>query len=249
MPYYKTEITAGKTIEVIKSYSKRLGDHRPRQGKEKPTAEEMERINQKNAEARLRRLINANFGYGDTHLVLTYKKENRPDPAEGKERITKFIRILRREYKKLGEDLKYIHVTEYENKAIHHHLIINGIGNANINKLIRDCWAWGTPHLTPLDDTGQYKDLAAYFIKETSKTFRKDDGGHKQRYSCSRNLIKPVTKTTIIKKAAKWLDEPKAIKGYYIDKDTVYNGVNPWNGRPIQYYTMVKLPDPGGGSG
>ena len=71
MPYYRTEITAGKTVEVIKSYSKRIGDHRPRGGKEKPTAEEMEKVNRKNAEARLRRLINDNFGYGDYHIVLT----------------------------------------------------------------------------------------------------------------------------------------------------------------------------------
>ena len=124
----------------------------------------------------------------------------------------------------------------------------NGV-NANINKIVRDCWEWGSPHFTPLDDTGQYKELAAYFIKETSKTYKENDGGAKQRYSCSRNLVKPVTKVTIIKKAEKWLDEPKAKKGYYIDKDTVYNGVNPFNGRPIQYYTMVRLPDPGGGCG
>ena len=249
MPYYKTEIIAGKTVEVVKSYSKRIGEGKPRGKKEKATAEEMEKVNQKNAEARLRRLINANFGYGDFHLVLTYKKDKRPSPKEAKERLAKFLRILRREYKKIGEDLKYINVTEYENKAIHHHLIINGVDNANINKLIRDCWEWGSPHFTPLDDTGQHKELAAYFIKETSKTYKNDDGGAKQRYSCSRNLIKPVTKVSIIKKADKWIEEPKPKKGYYIDKDTVYNGINLWNGRPIQYYTMVKLPDPGGGCG
>lgn len=248
MPYYRTEITAGKTVEVIKNYSKRIGDHRPRGGKEKPTAEEMEKVNRKNAEARLRRLINANFGYGDYHLVLTYKKDLRPDPAEARTRLTKFLRTLRREYKKRGEELKYIITTEYKNKAIHHHLILNGI-EANVNKIVRDCWKWGSPHFTPLDDTGQYKELAAYFIKETAKTYKENDSGAKQRYSCSRNLIKPVTKVMIIKKADKWLDDPKPKKGYYIDKDTVYNGVNPFNGRPIQYYTMVKLPDPGGGCG
>lgn len=248
MPYYKTEIKAGKTIEVIKSYSKRIGVSKSRSEKEKPTAEEMEKVNQKNAEAKLRRLINANFGYGDYHLVLTYKKELRPTPAEAKDRITKFLRVMRREYKKQGEQLKYIVVTEYKNKAIHHHLIINGI-DLNINKLLRQCWEYGTPHITPLDDTGQYKELAAYFIKETSKTFKENDGGAKQRYSCSRNLTKPIKKTTLIKKAEKWLEEPKPKKGYYIDKDTVYNGVNPFNGRPIQYYTMIKISDPGGGCG
>ena len=139
MPYYRTEITAGKTIEVIKSYSKRIGDHRPRAGKEKPTAEEMKKVNQRNAETKLRRLINANFGYGDYHLVLTYKKDLRPDPAEAKKRVSKFLRILRREYKKRGEELKYIIATEYKNKAIHHHLIVNGI-EANVNKIVRDCW-------------------------------------------------------------------------------------------------------------
>lgn len=248
MPYYRTEITAGKTVEVIKSYSKRIGDHRPRGGKEKPTAEEMEKVNRKNAEAKLRRLINANFGYGDYHLVLTYKKDLRPDPAEARKRITKFLRTLRREYKRRGEELKYIITTEYKNKAIHHHLILNGI-EANVNKIVRDCWKWGSPHFTPLDDTGQYKELAAYFIKETDKTYKEHDGGARQRYSCSRNLIKPVTKVTIVKKAEKWLEDPKPKKGYYIAKETVYNGINPFNGRPVQHYTMIKLPDPGGGCG
>lgn len=246
MPYYRTEITAGKTIEVIKSYSKRIGDHRPRARKEKPTAEEIKKINQRNAEAKLRRLINANFGYGDYHLVLTYKKDLRPDPEEAKKRIAKFLKILRREYKKRGEELKYIITTEYKNKAIHHHLIVNGI-EANVNKIVRDCWEWGSPHFTPLDDTGQYKGLAAYFIKETSKTYKENDGGAKQRYSRSRNLVKPVAKVTIIKKAEKWLDDPKAKKGYYIDKETVYNTINPFTGKPMQYYTMIKLPDLGCG--
>jgi RNA processing factor Prp31 len=245
VPYYRTEITAGRTIEVIKSYSRRIGDHKPRGGRDKPTQEEMQQVNRRNAETRLRRLINTNFGYGDYHLVLTYRKDQRPDPAEARKKITKFLRQLRRTYKKIGEELKYIVVTEYEKKAIHHHLIINGV-DANINKIVRDCWEWGSPHFTPLDDTGQYKELAAYFIKETAETYKKKDGGARQRYSCSRNLVKPVTKTTVIEKASKWIEDPKPKKGYYIDKDSTYNGTD-WSGRPIQYYTMIKLPDPHGG--
>lgn len=247
MPYFKTVIEAGKTIEVHKGYSKRLGDHKPRGGKEKPTAEEMEKVNQKNAEARLRRLINANFEGGDFHLVLTYKKDLRPDPAGAKERVTKFIRQLRNEYKKVGADLKYIHVTEYAGKAIHHHLIINDIDNKNVSKMIRNQWEYGNPKFTPLDNSGQYQKLAEYLIKETSKTYKEHDGGHLQRYSCSRNLIKPVAKTTIIKKATKWAENPKPKKGYYIDKDSIENGVNLWNGRPFQRYTMIKLDYGGGG--
>lgn len=248
MGYYRKEITAGKTIEVMKSTTKKVAGNKQRAGKEKPTTEEMEKINRKNAEAKLRRLMNANFGCGDYHLVLTYKRDLRPNPAEAKKRLEKFIRKLRKEYKKIGEELKYIIVTEYKNKAIHHHLVVNGV-NANINKIVRHCWEWGSPHFTPLEESGQYKDLAAYFIKETSETYKEDDGGAKQRYSRSRNLVKPVVKVTRVERAEKWSEVPKPKKGYYIDKDTVYNGINPFTGRPIQYYTMIKLPEPGSGCG
>ena len=162
----------------------------------------------------MRRLINANFGYGDYHLVLTYKKNLRPNPAEARKRVTNFLRTLRWNYKKRGEELKYIITTEYKNKAIHHHLILNGI-EANANKIVRDCWKWGSPHFTPLDDTGQYKDLAAYLIKETDKTYKERDGGARQRYSCSRNLIKPVAKITIVKKAEKWLEDGTVWNTYH----------------------------------
>lgn len=239
MPYYKTEIKAGRTVEVIKSYTRRIDKFKHREDKDKPTPEEMEKVNQKNAEAKLRRLINANFGLGDYHLVLTYKREDRPDPAEAKKRFANFIRKLRREYKKLGVDLKYIIATEY--KPIHHHIILNGI-DANILKVLRQCWPYGTPHLTPLDDTGQYSKLAEYLIKETSKTFRDNDGGTKQRYSHSRNLIVPKPKITRVE-ASRWLEDPKPVKGYYIDKDSVHNYINPFTGKKMQQYTMVMLPD------
>ena len=238
MPYYKTTIVAGRTIEVIKGYSKMIGNHNKRSARRNKTPEEVERINQRQAEARLRRLINANFGEGDIHLVLTYKKNDRPDPAEAKKRIDKFIRRLRTRYKKLGVELKYIHVTEYATSAIHHHLIINSI-DSNLNKLIRECWPHGSPHLTPLDDTGQYKDLAAYLIKETSKTFKDPEAVHKQRYSTSKNLKKPHVKTVLID-SERWREDPKPIKGYLIDKTSVENGVSEWSGRRFQRYTMIR---------
>lgn len=240
MGYFKTSIEAGATIEVTKSYTKRIGGKR-KGSREQPTPEEMEKVNQKNAERTLRLKINANFGVDDPFITLTYKKDERPKPAEAKKNIKKLIGSLREEFKKLGTDLKYINVTEYKNKAIHHHLLINHIEGQDVSKMVCRLWKFGRPDFKYLDDTGQYKDLAAYLIKETAKTFKENDGGHKQRYSCSRNLIMPTPKTEIIKKAVKWLADPKPKKGYYIDKDTVYNGVNPFTGRQFQRYTMVKL--------
>ena len=73
--YYKTVVRAGATVEVTKSYTKRVGV-RVRGRKEKPTAEEMEKINRMNAERTLRLKINANFGADDLFITLTYRKSH-----------------------------------------------------------------------------------------------------------------------------------------------------------------------------
>ena len=240
MGYYKTTIKAGKTIEVHKSFTKHE-NKKSRGDKKKLTPEEIEKVNQINAERNLRILINANFKEGDLYATLTYRKEDRQTPAEAKKSVKALFDVLRIEFRKCGEELKY--VTEYKNKAIHHHLIINDIKSLNVAKMIRKLWKFGRPDFKLLDETGQYKDLAAYLIKETSKTYKEKDGGHMQRYSCSRNLIRPVPVTEIIRKAMKWAADPKPIKGYYIDKDSVYNGVNPFTGREFQRYTMIRIDD------
>lgn len=240
MGYFKTTVKAGATIEVTKSYTKRTGA-KARGSREKPTAEEMEKINQMNAERTLRLKINANFGEDDPFVTLTYRKDERPDPGQARKNIKKLIDGLRKDFRQAGAALKWVCVTEYQNKAIHHHLLINHIEGRDVSKMVRARWKFGRPDFKYLDGTGQYRDLAAYLIKETSKTCRAEDGGRKQRYSCSRNLEMPVPKTEIIRKAKKWLPDPKPVKGYYIDKDTVYNGVDPFTGREYQKYTMVRL--------
>lgn len=238
--YFKTSVKAGATIEVIKSYSKRVGV-KTRSNKKMVTKEEMQKINQMNAERKMRLKLNANFGVDDLFITLTYPKDKRPSPEQAKKNIKRLLDNLRKEFKKLGVELKYINVTEYQGKAIHHHLVINHIEGIDVSKIVRNLWKFGRPNFKYLDDTGQYKDLAAYLIKETSKSFKENDGGHRQRYSCSRNLIMPESKTQIVKKSARWTPDPKPIKGYYIDKDTVYNGIDPFTGLAYQKYTMVSL--------
>lgn len=74
MGYFKTTVRAGATIEVTKSYAKRIGV-KIKKDREKPTAEEMEKVNQMNAERTLRLKINANFGVDDPFITLTYDKQ------------------------------------------------------------------------------------------------------------------------------------------------------------------------------
>ncbi|MCI8627635.1 MAG: hypothetical protein HFI40_15430, partial [Lachnospiraceae bacterium] len=142
--YFKTTIIAGATIEVTKSYTKRVGA-KARGKKRKPTAEEIEKINQLNAERTLRLRINANFGVDDLFVTLTYKKEERPTPEQARKNLKKLLNGLRKEYKKQKCVLKWVCATEYQNKAIHHHLLINHIPCYDTAKLIRRLWRSGRP--------------------------------------------------------------------------------------------------------
>ena len=121
---------AGKTIEVEKYYTnnyKRKGIKRG--DKVKPTTEGQKKINSRNAERKLRQLLNANFEEGDIHLILDYiRVEGEPDRTaeEMRHDIDIFLRECRKEYRKAGLEFKYVHVMEIgERGARHHHLVIN----------------------------------------------------------------------------------------------------------------------------
>ena len=237
--YLEKRIEAGEITEVEKYHTARYGKKgiRPAE-KKKPTPEQMKKINERNAIKKLRRLMNANFSPNDYHTVLTYRREERPDPEEAKKHLRKLLDKLRREYRKRGEELKYITVTEYAGKAIHHHILINSIEGTD--RLLNELWQYGRPHNTLLDSTGQYGELAAYFVKETQSTFREPGNPNRLRYSCSRNLKKPKETVRVIQ-ANEWRKEPKAPKGYEIIKDSVSSGVSEMTGYGYQYYMMRRI--------
>ena len=55
---------------------------RGRSKKRKPTSETQKRLNQRNAERKLIRLLNTNFTKKDIRFDLTYNEENRPETPE-----------------------------------------------------------------------------------------------------------------------------------------------------------------------
>ena len=235
MPYVKEVCRAGKTIEVCKYYSSRFGMRGVKRGRNcAPTPEQMKKTNERMAAKKLRRTINANFGLGDIHLVLTYRREITPTPDEARRNLEKFLRQARGYYKKAyAKELKYITVTEYKRSRIHHHIIMPGLSMAELYNL----WAYGRPHITPLDASGQYGLLADYLIKETAKTFA-EDGPYKKRWNQSKNLVQPKIKKEVVQ-ANSWRKDPKAIAGYYID--SVNSGECEYNGCAYQYYTMIQI--------
>ena len=237
MPYIKKTIIFKNSIEIEKIFSGRFGRRGRHRKKEKPTLEQVKKINARIAAKKLRWKMKANFNeLDDYHMVLTYKKDARPGPEDAERYLNNFIQNMRRNYRKCGYEFKYIIVTEYLNKAIHHHMIINGIPETI--KMVCKYWKYGRANFTPLYEENSFGELSEYLIKETDKTFRSGKF-QKQRYRCSRNLVEPKIKVEVVNSKTFRKDiRPKS--GYYIDKDSVSEGVNEFGYR-YQFYTMVKI--------
>ena len=237
MPYLKRVVRAGDMIFVKKYFSSRYGKKNDGQkaAKSTPSTEKMQDTNARNAIDKLTWLINANFSDGDFHMVLTYRDE-KPSPEQAAENLRRYLRKLRAEYKKAGEELKYIWVTEYQSSRIHHHVLLNKFDTTVLSKL----WKHGSSHFTPLYSQGDYTKLATYFVKETEKTYKNSIIGGK-RWNSSQNLTKPKIEKEVVE-ADSWTEYPRPIKGYHIPKDTIEMDVDEC-GYPYQCYTMVRIPE------
>ena len=149
----------------------------------KPTSEIQAKLNQRNAEKKLTRLVHNNFTENDIALHLTYRNGEEPEnEADALRVLGNFIRRLKRRYKKAGKELKYISCTEYGKKTgrVHHHLIINGgYDRDEIEKL----WGRGYANSKRLQfEEDGVTGLARYIAKD--KHFFK-------RWNQSRNLDIP----------------------------------------------------------
>lgn len=240
-----------------KTYSARYGKKLPRVGNLLPTSKAQEKVNQQIAVDELRRILNANFKPGDWHADFTYPQEVPPSQAKAKEILQLFLRKLRRLYREMNVDLKYVSVTEYERKRIHHHLVLPNTPDEM--RAVKRLWRTvlqdqfyskeererGEPrHLvfrwSQLDTSGQYGELADYLIKETSRTRKAKNPFSKRRYCCSKNIVHPKPTVELIS-AKEWKKEPPQLKGHYIDKNESFNGTSNENGLPMQITVYVKV--------
>lgn len=249
MPYMIEVVRAGRTVEVLKYYSSRYNKREIGRGKRRnPTKEEQLQVNKRAAEKKLRRLINENFQGGDTHLVLDYIYAKRPKGRAGmRADADDFLKEMRKLYKSLGIPFKYIHVMEIGKKgALHHHLIINTPDEVS-HRAITTAWKGrGRTHFNPLDDSGQYAKLAAYLIKQSDGMLKSPDALQGKRWNSSKNLRKP---TIIKKKPVKdrgWYNRiaklPKKLAAsYYLDADSIREGIHERTGYTFFSYTFVKI--------
>lgn len=237
MRVIRETIVAGRMIyheEKVPS-----GNHGKKRGARRSiTPAAVERNNMRLAVKRVWMLLAANFDHTCSHMTLTYAG-NAPDKEQAKAEFGKFMRRLRREFRKMGEELKALYVTEYENHRIHHHIVLNATDVEMVDRV----WKKGFVHGTVMDTSGDYHDLAEYMVKETEKTFRLDDAVNKQRYGHTRNLIMPVAKQEEIS-LSDMSDDPKPIRGYYVPKDRVRTFEHPVTGLTHRAWIELPLAEP-----
>ena len=254
MAYCKKTYRCGDSNEYEITYAGNYGAKgEKRAPKKKATPEQIEKQNKWNKRKYIRRLIKINFDIDDYWTTLRYPAGTKKELKEVEKDLRCFIRKMKYRYSKKGQQLKYIYRIEIGAKGgIHTHIILNRIPSGETDRLISECWTEGHAHNILLYAKGEYKALADYMAKEP-----KTEEGYKQlslfdetdqkkltAFSSSRNLIRPLPEK---KNYSHWTmrkmlrDGPKATPGYYIDKDSIVTGINPFTGMSYLHYTEIKL--------
>ena len=247
MAYLEKVIDRGNVIEVQKYINGRFGmkEKREKAAAEKTTPEEQKRWQSKEATRKVWRLLRdrRNFQPGDLWVTLTYPAKSTPDSETVKKNIKEFLKRMRREYKKAGKECKYIFsVGRGSRGAIHLHMVLTKIDTEVISthwQNIVNAGEWVHVHTEHLDKSQNWHKIAAYIIKNGEETFLSDDPIIKKRFSSSRNLRDTKPRARVIH-AKTWKKDPPERKGYYIDKNLSYDGVNQY-GFPMQYTVYVRL--------
>ncbi len=206
-----TIVRAGKSIIHKRHRVGNTGRILSKRKPKNPTTPSQKVANTTRAAFEATKLINENFKKGDYSICLTYDDESLPDDhKQARNCIKNFLRNLKNAYNSEGFALKYIYNIEYSEKGrLHHHLVVNGdVPLETIEKK----WTYGHVHYKPLDDTGEYSQLAEYIVKgEHWEAF----GGSGKKWVRSTNLFMPEEEITI-EKSLKHLQELENTDGYAI---------------------------------
>lgn len=238
MSYRHEYCRAGKTKQHTYYFAARADTKEgSRRKKENKTSEAQKKVNSRQAIKKLTWILNENFDSTSLYITWSYEKDKRPS---GKEElwadIEKLLRDLRKVYKRAENIAKYVWVAEVgERGAAHVHMVLNAIDIAKIKK----CWNKGWVTIKPLDDSGQYRRLAAYFVKYSEKTMKTCEGFSGKRYNSSKNLKIPEPKRTTVSARNAYSHTIEIPKGWYLDKDSVAEAWHEVTGFIYFTYTLV----------
>ena len=196
--YYRTRSIRSGTLLEVQCYPMPARGVKKELKKVRPTEEAQRKLNDKNAQRRLIRLAECNFGEEDYYFTGTIEGEL--PTVEGTQKIMRaFLRRWKRAREKLGlKSHKYIYVIEGHDdgdrkKRVHVHAILEGGLDRKVVKAMWDC---GRARCDELDKSG--KDGLIPLARYLSK-----DPRGKRRWSASKGLKQPVVRTAERKVTAK----------------------------------------------
>lgn len=199
-------------VDIFPTFHK--GNDRRRKKKFKPTAAMQERLNQKNAERALIRILNKNFTEGDIEITLTYSDNKLPNSYEAAYRDSvNYLRRVKRLRTKLGlPEMKS--VTIPGGGRFHFHIVMSGgVDRETLEKL----WGRGYANTKRLQigddglaglaiyDANQLSEdkleadlFSEYELNEETGELTEREGGVKRqrkkgerRFVCSKNIVRP----------------------------------------------------------
>lgn len=236
----------GELLEVEEYHDGNYGaPGQRRRKKEKPTEEQMQRVNSLNKARLCRRRMLEYINPGDIFATWTYEVDKRPDSmAKAKQDFNKAMRYVRRQYKAKGKTLHWFKNIEQGTKgAWHIHIVINEIGETA--SILEKAWEHGGTYAVQIRKCKLYDadftKIAAYITKDENTRQKNKDGTtakprlKQSAYSTSRNMPVPEPKK---EKLIRWAKEPKAKKGYQII--SIHEGINPITGYKYRRYMMAR---------
>lgn len=239
MAYKKEVCVAGKTKQYTFYYSVRNDTKEgSRKAKEKKTSEAQQKVNSRQAVKKLTWILNANFDGTSLYITFSYAKDKRPESPEClRKDVDKLLRKIRSVQKKAGTVAQYVWVAEVgERGAAHIHMCLNSIDTQELKKL----WDKGWITIKPMDDSGQYRKLAEYFVKYSEKTMRTAEGFGGKRYNSSKNLAIPEPERKTISLRNAYNHTIQVPSGWYLDKDSIREAWHEITGFMYFTYTLIK---------
>ncbi len=250
MAYIQKIYDSGKSRGYEYCFSGRSGKKGEKRSKRrKASPEQMKKQNQWARKKKLRWLIEYNFEEGDVLATLKYKRGERPSMDEVVKEFDAFRTRMRRAYKKRDLDFKYVYRIEIGSRGgVHLHVLINY--TPDILRLIRDSWKPGQANVETVYDVTN-GEVADYLTKmpegiiEGQMTFL-DQKDQKKVIRCdhSRNLIMPEPEVKVFSRRTverMIRDGIEPTEGYYIQKDSIWYGINPFTGYTHLTYKEIKI--------
>lgn len=178
-----------------------------RAAKSKVSTAARRKMNHTHAWQKLMAILAANFGSKDLVVTPSYDDDHLPATRKAANAcMSRYIRLLRQEFRQKGRDLKYVYCTENKHSEgrWHHHLVIP----AADYETIRSLWPYGTDiEIEPLDMWG-YMELAKYLTKEAREPGAPVGA---RSWTSSQNLAKPVRESRMVEDFVSLTPPPGAV--------------------------------------